>query len=140
MSIIYRLFSVVKNFIFGNDNQPQVINKRKPIPKKLRQDVWSKYNGNKVTGTCYCCGVLVQNLNKGWHCSHVISDVKGGVLRIENLRVCCRTCNLSMGNQNLYAYIREKELKGQGSNNVKTYFKKHPSQMGDKRTNNWGKK
>jgi len=43
-----------------------------------------------------------------------------------------------MGNQNLYAYIRDKKLKGPGSKNVDAYFKKNPLQKDSKRTNNWG--
>jgi hypothetical protein len=45
-----------------------------------------------------------------------------------------------MGNQNLYAFIRDKNLKGPGNKNIAAYFKQNPSQINDKRTNNWGGK
>jgi hypothetical protein len=44
-----------------------------------------------------------------------------------------------MGDQNLYAYIKEKNLRGPGVANVREYLSKHPSQAYDVRTNNWGK-
>ena len=45
-----------------------------------------------------------------------------------------------MGDQNLYTYIRDKNMKGPGSKNVNAYFKRHPSQEFDKRTNNFKSK
>ena len=114
--------------------------KKDRIPKHVRDNVWIKYNGNGSRGICYACGTKVNRYNAGWHCSHVISDSKGGEETVENLRTCCRHCNLSMGDQNLYAYIRDKGLTGPGSRNVKSYLNRHPSQKFDKRTNNWGKK
>jgi len=113
--------------------------KRKPIPKKLRNQVWLFYHGERIEGNCYCCNILIMRYNAGWHCAHVFSDNKGGLTVLENLRTCCRHCNLSMGNQNLYAYIIEKNLKGPGAANVIVYFQKYPSQVGDRRTNNYGK-
>lgn len=109
---------------------------KEPIPKIVRKEVWFKYHSDNITGICYCCGKEI--VNKGWHCSHVISENKHGKIEIGNLRTCCQHCNLSMGNQNLYAYVRDKSLKGPAQNNVNKYFKKHNSQKFDKRTNNWG--
>jgi 5-methylcytosine-specific restriction endonuclease McrA len=116
--------------------QKSVKTKRKKdvIPKKVRDNVWLKYHGNSESGICYCCGSVIQRYHAGWHCSHVISDVKGGSETIENLRTCCRHCNLSMGNQNLYAYMKEKNMTGPGEKNIESYFAKHPDQIGDKRT------
>jgi len=119
--------------IFGQQKQ-----KRVPIPKKIRNNVWIYYHGNKDTGKCYCCGIVILK-NKGWHCSHVVSYDKGGPNILENLRTCCRHCNLSMGNCNLYIYIKEKKLKGPGHVNSDKYLKNNKSQRNDKRTNNWGK-
>lgn len=113
--------------------------KRDRIPTQIRNDVWIKYNGNVDSGICYACGIVIERYNAGWHCSHVISDDKGGPTNIENLRSCCRHCNLSMGNCNLYTYIRDKKLTGPGSKNVHAYLSRHNSQYNDKRTNNWGR-
>lgn len=111
--------------------------KRDRIPKQVRDAVWTTYHGSNVEGPCYACGKIVQRYHAGWHCSHVISVNKGGNLDVENLRTCCQHCNLSMGNQNLYAYIRDKNMTGPGSKNVYKYFHAHKSQINDKRTNNW---
>jgi hypothetical protein len=43
-----------------------------------------------------------------------------------------------MGDQNLYVYLRDKNLKGPGRKNMHKYLKKHESQRYDRRTNNWG--
>lgn len=111
---------------------------RKGIPKTIREKVWSSYHGNSDDGKCYCCGYSI-NKNCGWHCAHVIPYAKGGPNTVENLRVCCARCNLSMGNQNLYAYIRDKELKGEGRYNIDSYFLNNQDQKTDVRTNNWKK-
>lgn len=113
--------------------------KRKPIPPSIRNAVWEQYHGQKSLGMCYCCGKSIQRLNRGWHCSHVKADVKGGDVTIDNLRTCCSTCNLSMGDQNLYTYIRDKNMAGPGAKNCRAYLQKHKSQRNDKRTNNWRK-
>lgn len=80
--------------------------KRKPIPKKIRDDVWIKYFNDQLEGECYVCKIRVTRYKAGWHCSHVIPACKGGKDIIENLRVCCPGCNLSMGNMNMYDYIQ----------------------------------
>src|SRR3990167_3146350 len=122
----------------GNCCTTQKPKKRNPIPKKIRNAVWFEYHQFKEFGPCYCCGIEL-NRKKGWHCSHVKADNKGGATTVENLRTCCRHCNLSMGNCNLYTYIQNNHLTGPGSKNVKKYLLDHKSQRGDKRTNNWGK-
>lgn len=113
--------------------------KRDRIPKNVRDSVWTMYHGNNTTGICYSCGKTVERFNSGWHCSHILADVRGGKEILENLRVCCPKCNLSMGDQNLYAYIRDKNMSGPGSRNVNSYFRRHPSQVHSKRSNNWNK-
>ena len=119
--------------------KPQTQSERKPIPSALRNSVWIQYHGRSNIGRCYCCGTSVTRYNRGWHCAHVKSDAKGGPTTLDNLRVSCPHCNLSMGDQNLYAYIRDKQLSGPGRRNINTYFRAHPDQKHDVRTNNWGK-
>lgn len=114
--------------------------KKETIPPKIRNAVWEKYHGNEEMGVCYCCGHMLYR--NAFHTAHVFSESAGGEISIENLRISCQYCNLSMGNQNLYAYIKDnvktKNLKGPGIKNVDAYFKKNPSQINSKRTNNWG--
>lgn len=116
----------------------EIPHEKERIPQAVRTEVWNKYHHGKTTGICYCCGTEI--LDKGWHCAHVVSENKGGKIELNNLRTCCQHCNLSMGNQNLYAYVRDKKLSGPAQDNMKQYFKKHKSQEFDKRTNNWGVK
>lgn len=140
---------VIFNFIDFNFGNKQI--EYKPINKNnqehnkherslIRNAVWVKYYGDQTNlGKCYCCNNIVQRYQAGWHCSHVISDALGGSYTVDNLRICCPHCNLSMGNQNLYAFIRDKKLIGLGSRNVKSYMNAHPDQSNSKRTNNWNK-
>lgn len=136
--------------MFSRSREPvqpvQPVEKRKKdiIPKHIREAVWAKYCGNNTTGICYCCGIAVvknrKTDNKGWHCSHVLADSKGGEEIVNNLRICCPTCNLSMGDQNLYAYMRDHNKDGPGILNIDSYLEAHPNQALDKRSNNWKKK
>jgi 5-methylcytosine-specific restriction endonuclease McrA len=140
MNILRRLFGwpIVNTGYKKVDHSEK--KKRTPIPPKVRNEIWIKYHKESLTGICYCCGNKIHRYNGGWHCSHVIASTKLGPDTIDNLRTCCRTCNLSMGDQNLYAYIKEKKLGGPGCKNVGRHFKQNPSQENDIRTNNWGKK
>ncbi len=100
------------------------------IPKKVRNLVWSNYFKNEE-GVCYACGRYIDI--KNWHCSHVVSDKRGGQPIVPNLRPCCQHCNLSCGRQNLYCYIRDKKLTGIGKNNITAYMRRNPSQINSKR-------
>jgi 5-methylcytosine-specific restriction endonuclease McrA len=107
--------------------------KKDVIPKKVRNAVWIKYHGESLTGICYCCGKEITRYNGGWHCSHILSDVKGGEEIVENLTTCCPHCNLSMGSQNLYVYMKENNMQGPGKEHIEKYLKEHPDQINDKR-------
>lgn len=98
----------------------------------LRYRVWRNYHGTNYIGTCYTCGDIITYDN--WQNSHVVAKSKNGTNDISNLRPCCKTCNTSMGNQNLYTYIFVNHLKGVGSYNVMKYFSQNPSAINDKRT------
>lgn len=113
---------------------------KKIISAEIRQEVWKKYAINENLCNCYVCGTPL--LRKGWHCSHVIAEIKGGKTIIDNLRVCCAHCNLSMGDLNLYKYIENKiekgvKIEGLGAKHYKCYLKENPQFQDDKRTNNW---
>lgn len=118
---------------------PEPVVRKIRIPPYLRNSVWTTYHQERDYGICYACGTTIARYNKGWHCSHVQAEVKDGPTTLDNLRTCCQHCNLSMGNQNLYAYIRDNQLTGPGSKQMHTYFRRHPDQRLDKRTNNWGR-
>jgi 5-methylcytosine-specific restriction endonuclease McrA len=78
--------------------------KKKNIPKKLKDLVWSKYVGDFIGKTkCLCCGCTYIKMNE-FHCGHVIAESKGGKTNLKNLRPICAGCNLSMGTKNFYEF------------------------------------
>lgn len=70
------------------------MNKRKPIPKKIREQVYQKYNGH-----CAYCGCELEM--KDMQVDHVISvarqrfnkDKIEDINHIDNLLPSCRSCN-----------------------------------------------
>jgi 5-methylcytosine-specific restriction endonuclease McrA len=118
--------------------------KKQVIPDALRDSVWIKYHNINTEGICYCCGSKITKFKTEekctWQCSHVLAEARGGQLHIDNLRTCCKSCNCSMGDMNLYAYIYQQNKKGPGRKNMNNYFASHPDQKYSKRTNNFKKK
>jgi len=73
------------------------------VPKILKQVVWKKYMGSKQEGKCYCCNITtIDTFN--FEGGHVISRKNHGPTTIENLRPICRSCNGSMGEENLETF------------------------------------
>ena len=81
---------------------------RKPIPKKLRDEVWKKYYSNEDVGACFCCNKEIyqksSEITKTWNCGHIISDHDGGGMTIENMRPVCFDCNQKMKTQNMMIF------------------------------------
>jgi hypothetical protein len=73
--------------------------KRKKIPTSARHKLWRKYFNDKINGSCYVCNVDITIDN--FHAGHIISVRNGGSNNINNLKVICSLCNLSMGFLNL---------------------------------------
>jgi len=79
------------------------VNKKQRIPPDIRQQVWiNNFKGDE--GKCYCCG---RNFGKtdSWHCGHIHSENSGGIISVTNMIPVCRSCNLSMGTQNMYLWM-----------------------------------
>lgn len=79
---------------------------RKPIAKLLRDQVWTKYMGNRTQGKCYCCRIIpihFQNFEVG----HNKSVYSGGTNHINNLRPICRSCNRKMGTKSIEWYRKK---------------------------------
>ena len=77
---------------------------RKSLPKASRVAVWDKYiGGRKRFGNCYVCSRARIEITN-FHIAHVIAKNKGGGDDIANLRPTCATCNLSMGDNDLYSF------------------------------------
>lgn len=73
--------------------------RKKSIPKKVRTEVWKKFNGNNLTGTCYACRKNIEF--DDFDAGHIISEAHGGLVHVDNLRPICRACNTSCGTRNL---------------------------------------
>ena len=97
--------------ILSASNKPITIiqnkkNKKKTIPKTLKNNVWDKYIGKeKGTGECNCCFAEIDS--KHFECGHIISEMRGGEISIENLRPLCSLCNKSMGVQDMNEFIKK---------------------------------
>jgi hypothetical protein len=74
----------------------------KKIPKKIREQVWEKRNGNSRSGVCFCCDCEISDWD--FQCAHILARCLGGENTIENLEPTCAKCNLDMGTTNLNSY------------------------------------
>jgi 5-methylcytosine-specific restriction endonuclease McrA len=76
------------------------VNRKKKIPKALREAVWIKYAGTNVMSkkcaTHWCPNIITAF---DFQTGHNIPESKGGPTTIDNLVPLCSRCNQSMGNQ-----------------------------------------
>ncbi len=82
-----------------NDNNTPVINiinKRKPLPKALREQVWIKSFGKVFNNKCHIkwCQNIITVFD--FEVGHNIPHSKGGDTTINNLFPLCSRCNKSM--------------------------------------------
>jgi hypothetical protein len=90
--------------------RPTANNTRKPIKHAIRKLVWAKYIGmRRGTGWCWCCRSTEINMFE-FEAGHVVAYKNGGKDTIDNLRPICRSCNASMGTQNMIAFQSEHNL------------------------------
>lgn len=78
--------------------------RRKTIPKRIKMELWKKYNGKKYNGKCYVCKTSVDTHH--FEAGHVVPASKGGSDKISNLRPICTDCNRGMSNMDLNEYKR----------------------------------
>ena len=81
--------------------------RKKSIPKKKRQEVWTANNGESLSINCFCCNNQELNGMGAWECGHIISEANGGTLDTDNLKPICSGCNKSMGSKNMDDYMKE---------------------------------
>jgi hypothetical protein len=73
--------------------------KKKPIPPKLRQEVWERNIGDRLWGKCFTCNMRLSSFE--FAAGHVVSEATGGSTTIDNLKVVCKSCNSKMGIKNM---------------------------------------
>lgn len=76
-----------------------------PVPQTLRVALWKRTFGDGGKGTCFVCSEAV-----AWdtfEAGHVVARSEGGATTLDNLKCICRTCNRSMGAQNLMEFKRK---------------------------------
>lgn len=73
--------------------------KRKPVSKKLKNEVWEKYIGKTGVGLCTCCSGEISILD--FYCSRV--EFKDEAT-IDNLRPICASCSRVKKSQNLFEF------------------------------------
>jgi 5-methylcytosine-specific restriction endonuclease McrA len=78
--------------------------KKKAIPLALKKLVWNKYIGEEIgKAKCLCCG-LTDISQISFNCGHIVAEVNGGNMCIDNLMPICQNCNSSMGSTNLLEF------------------------------------
>lgn len=81
--------------------------KKKTIPKALKIKVWNKYIGEEIGKAKCCCCELTDITQSKFHCGHILSEVNGGELHIDNLKPICESCNKSMGVTNMVDFKKQ---------------------------------
>ena len=76
--------------------------KRRAPPKKIRDKVWKNSFGDALGGKCVCCSAAIDIAH--WECAHILASKEGGLDAEDNLLPSCRSCNRSMGTENLWAF------------------------------------
>ena len=95
-----------KNGIYDcGDDASNKVQKKKTIPKILKNKIWNKHIGIKIGQTkCLCCKfVYISQMN--FQCGHIISEKDGGAMSVNNLKPICGPCNSSMGTMNMNEFI-----------------------------------
>jgi 5-methylcytosine-specific restriction endonuclease McrA len=96
------IFRQIGMDLYGVKSTPK---KRTSCPKAVKETVWRKYFGNKMSGKCYVCKKPI--LFTDFEVGHNKSFSKGGTWNVNNLRPICRTCNRSMGTMSIEAFKRK---------------------------------
>ena len=93
--------SSIKKIIAKPKEKPKEKPKKKSIPKAMKRLVWDTYIGAEIgSALCTCCNhVSIRQIE--FHCGHVIAEIKGGKITVDNLRPICAQCNLSMRTTNM---------------------------------------
>lgn len=106
--------NLANDFIKIEDNSEKtkrVSYKKEHIPQAVRAQVWKNYT-DKVQDVCFCCRTtIIDSFN--FHAGHIIAEACGGETTKDNLRPICQSCNLSMGKQNMFEFMKIHKMDGQ---------------------------
>jgi HNH endonuclease len=85
--------------------------RKKPIPPKMKGDIWSTHMGNVLKSKCYAC--LISDIAAtSYHAGHIESEAKGGEITVRNIRPICQSCNSSMGTNHMFEWLKDQNMKG----------------------------
>ena len=97
---------LLKNFMENKENFIKC--KRKKFTPTERDEIWSKFF-NGLNSKCFCCQRdLIKNDKATWHIAHITSLAKGGTNDMNNLKICCVTCNSTMSSKNMSEWLIKK--------------------------------
>ena len=83
--------------------------KKRTIDKPTRVRTWNHWVGTNVgLTTCLICNDRTIDKSGDYHCAHVVAASRGGGVAISNLRPSCQMCNTSMGDSNMFEWMRER--------------------------------
>jgi 5-methylcytosine-specific restriction endonuclease McrA len=77
------------------------------LPVAVRHATWNAWipgGAASGSGACACCRRTITQ--QDFECGHVVAAALGGAARVENLRPLCRSCNRSMGAEDMRAFAR----------------------------------
>ncbi len=79
--------------------------KKQKIPSTVKRLVWHHHIGEEVgKAKCTCCKTTdITQLS--FHCGHIIPEVHGGEMCVNNLKPICQNCNSSMGTMNMNEFM-----------------------------------
>jgi 5-methylcytosine-specific restriction endonuclease McrA len=89
-----------------DDKEKKVKKPKEKIPASVKNTLWSQNFPNVLEGKCKCCQTEVISRNN-FDCGHIISEKEGGKIHLDNLKPICRSCNSSMGTQNMTDYMKK---------------------------------
>ena len=75
---------------------------RKSIPQSVRMELWTNFFGEQYVGKCFVCKTEIQK--DRFDAGHIVAHADGGSDTADNMRPICKTCNTSMGTQNLMEF------------------------------------
>ncbi len=82
--------------------------RKKNIPHYVKKMVWEKYVGLAV-GKQKCKFCNIQTIYQlSFTAGHVVAEVNGGDISVDNLRPICDSCNKSMGTKHMKRFYEKK--------------------------------